>query len=186
MDHKDKEAHGVYPPQHIVTPRLTLRPPDLDDAPILFATYTADPEVLRFLTWRPHTTIADTAQFLQRCLVAWEQQTSFPWVITLTSTQQPIGMVEVRIHAHTMTFGYVLGRSFWGHGYMPEVIQSLVQWGITQPTIYRVWTVCDVANHASRRVLEKAGLQCEGILRRWIRPYASAEPRDTYCFALVK
>lgn len=97
-----------------------------------------------------------------------------------------MGMIEAWLQGHMMTIGYVLGRSFWGQGYMTEVVQHVVRWGLDQPHLYRVWAVCDTDNHASRRVLEKAGMQCEGILRRWIRPYASPEPQDTYCYAVTK
>jgi RimJ/RimL family protein N-acetyltransferase len=35
--------------------------------------------------------------------------------------------------------------------------------------------------------MEKAGMQREGILKRWsIHPNISPEPRDSYCYAIVK
>jgi hypothetical protein len=53
--------------------------------------------------------------------------------------------------------------------------------------IFRVWALCDVDNLASARVMEKVGMQREGILRRWIlHPNLSDEPRDVYCYSVVK
>jgi RimJ/RimL family protein N-acetyltransferase len=50
-----------------------------------------------------------------------------------------------------------------------------------------VWAVTDVDNHASARVLEKIGMQREGLLRRWlVHPSLSPEPRDCWCFARVR
>ena len=50
-----------------------------------------------------------------------------------------------------------------------------------------MWAVCDIDNLASARVMEKAGMQREGILKRWsVHPNISAEPRDSYCYAVVK
>jgi len=47
--------------------------------------------------------------------------------------------------------------------------------------------MCDVDNLASARVLEKVGMSREGVLRRsTMHPNASDEPRDSYCYAIVK
>jgi hypothetical protein len=51
----------------------------------------------------------------------------------------------------------------------------------------RVWAVCDSTHLASVRVLEKAGLEREGILRRFIvHPNISPEPRDCFCYSRVR
>lgn len=36
-----------------------------------------------------------------------------------------------------------------------------------EPGIYRVWAFCDVENTASMKVLEKSGMQQEGVLKKW-------------------
>jgi ribosomal-protein-alanine N-acetyltransferase len=47
--------------------------------------------------------------------------------------------------------------------------------------------VCDAENVASSRVLEKAGMTREGLLRRYaMHPNVSDEPRDSLCYALTK
>ncbi len=53
--------------------------------------------------------------------------------------------------------------------------------------IRRIGAVCNAQNLASARVMEKAGLIREGILRRWLRhPNVGAEPRDCFSYALVR
>jgi RimJ/RimL family protein N-acetyltransferase len=70
---------------------------------------------------------------------------------------------------------------------MTEALKTLIAWALKQEEIYRIWAVCDVDNLASARVMEKAGMQLEGILRRWsVHPNISAEPRDSCCYAIVK
>jgi RimJ/RimL family protein N-acetyltransferase len=50
-----------------------------------------------------------------------------------------------------------------------------------------VWATCDVENLASVRVLEKLGLTCEGVLRRYaIRPNLSPTPRDAFVYARIR
>ena len=62
-----------------------------------------------------------------------------------------------------------------------------MNWFLAQPEIFRIGSVCDVENPASARVMEKAGMQREGILRRWIiHPQMSDQPRDCYCYSIVK
>ena len=85
------------------------------------------------------------------------------------------------------SLGYVLGREYWGQGYMTEAVKGIIAWALRQKDIYRIWAVSDVDNIGSARVMEKAGMQREGILRRWsVHPNISEEPRDSYCYAITK
>jgi RimJ/RimL family protein N-acetyltransferase len=96
-------------------------------------------------------------------------------------------MIESRVKGFSMDIGYVLARAYWGRGYVPEAARSVVDWGLSQDGIFRVWALCDVDNLASARVLEKIGMSREGTLRRWmLHPNLSDEPRDAYCFSVVK
>ena len=84
-------------------------------------------------------------------------------------------------------FGYVLAKKFWGHGFATEALVFLVDWSLAQPEIFRAYAFCDVENPASARVMEKAGMVREGILRRWhIAPTLGPEPRDCIVCARVK
>jgi RimJ/RimL family protein N-acetyltransferase len=96
-------------------------------------------------------------------------------------------MIEMRIDRFRADFGYAIAKPYWGNGYTTEAAKIIIQWALKQESIYRVWAICDVENLASARVMEKAGMQKEGILRRFtIHPNISAEPRDCYCYAIVK
>jgi RimJ/RimL family protein N-acetyltransferase len=53
----------------ITTTRLIVRPARLDDAPEVFNRYAADPEVTRFLQWRPQPSVEAVRGFLRRCEV---------------------------------------------------------------------------------------------------------------------
>jgi [ribosomal protein S5]-alanine N-acetyltransferase len=68
---------------------------------------------------------------------------------------------------------------------MTEVLGEIVRWGSGQERVFRIGAVCDVENIGSARVMEKAGLEREGLLRRWlIHPNISDDPRD--CFSYVR
>jgi RimJ/RimL family protein N-acetyltransferase len=177
----------MRPPKIIETLRLMLRPPVGSDAESIFTGYTQDAEVTKYLIWRPHENIEETRDFLRRCISAWEEGSAFPWIITRKEDERIIGMIECRIKGFGLNIGYALGRAHWGRGYMPEAARAVVDWGLSQDTIFRVWALCDVENLASARVMEKIGMQREGILRRCIiHPNISDDPRDVYCYSVVK
>jgi ribosomal-protein-alanine N-acetyltransferase len=168
------------------TARLRLRPPVLEDAPHLFARYTQDAAVTRYLTWRPHRDLEHTRLFLRRCQRGQADGTILPWVITERGDDRPIGMLELRPSGHRAELGYVLAREWWGRGLMTEAARAVVEWSLAQPGMFRVWSVTDVDNLASARVLEKAGMLREGLLRRWVlHPGVSLDRRDCWCFAAV-
>ncbi len=178
---------SVAAPTTFITARLQLRQPALDDAPTIFARYTQDPEVARYMIWRPHTSVAETERFLQRCFAVWADGSAFPYVIERQEDGQLLGMIEFRVDDFKAEFGYVLARDAWGHGYMSEALTCLVDWTLAQPTIYRAAAFHDVDNPASGRVMAKAGMAYEGLLRRFsIHPNVSAAPRDCHVYARVR
>jgi RimJ/RimL family protein N-acetyltransferase len=175
-------------PERLHTRRLTLRRPTASDAGALFRNYSADPGVTRFLIWKAHESVADTRHFLEQCDARWSAGESYPYAIgLLPDAAEPFGMIEGRPGKHGVSFGYVLARAEWGKGYMAEALAALADWWLDQPSTYRVSAFCDVDNPASARVMEKAGMQFEGRLRRYnVHPHVSAEPRDVLIYAKVK
>ncbi|MGE0131088.1 MAG: GNAT family N-acetyltransferase [Blastocatellales bacterium] len=177
----------MKPPEIIETQRLKLRPPVMADAEAIFTEYAQDAEVATYMIWRPHKNIEETRDFIRRCVFEWENGSAFSWVIQRKDGGRLMGMIESRIKGHMMDIGYVLAREHWGLGYMPEAARPIVDWALAQSGIFRVWALCDVDNLPSARVMEKIGMRREGILRRWtIHPNISDEPRDAYCYSIVK
>lgn len=174
-------------PEQLETERLVLRKPRMDDAHAIFEGWTQDREVTLYLTWRPHERIEQTQEFVQGCIRAWEGETRFPYLITLKETGEVIGIIDPRIEGPKVGIGYGAARAYWGKGYVTEATRAIIQWAFQQPSIYRVYATTDVENIASRRVMEKVGMQCEGILRKYIlHPNLSDIPRDSYIYAITK
>ena len=176
----------LTPPFTLETERLVLRRPTLGDADAVFAVYAKDPEVARYTSWSAHGDATDTRAFLRRCHEMWERGRLFTWSITRRETGTIIGNTDIRPDGHRAEIGYVLGRSAWGRGYATEAVTAVVTWGLAQPSLHRVWAVCDVENVASARVLEKAGMNREACLRAWAAMPAFSVPRDVWCYARVK
>lgn len=142
----------------IRTPRLTLRPPELADAPRI-ARFAADPGVARMTCSFP----------LQQTVVGAEG-----WVLIRQATARLgegasfaidlpgeglIGLIGAHRRDEEVEIGYWLGRPWWGRGFATEALR-----GVT-PFAKQLGAV--VADHfadnpASGRALEKAGFVYTG------------------------
>ena len=166
---------------------MLLRWPVIEDAQAIFEEYAADPEVTRYLTWAPHKELATVIQYLAGAIERNESAASYCWALCTPKDDRVIGMVGARVRGHMVDIGYVLGRKHWGNGYMTESASWLAEWALQLPGVFRVWAVCDIANKASARVLEKSRFEREGLLRRWIiHPNCSDEPRDCYVYGRAR
>ncbi len=166
------------------TDRLTLRRVSIADAQSLFDSYASDPEATRFLSWPTHGSVDDMRGFLGDASQAWDEGSDFVWAIEPQDAVSPLGTISFSRRGHRAHLGFVLAKSEWNKGYMTEATRALVGWLETQSLISRIEALCDVENVASQRVLEKSGLEREGILRRWMMlPNLSEKPRDMYMYS---
>jgi ribosomal-protein-alanine N-acetyltransferase len=174
-------------PTAFQTNRLTLRPIAPADSGAIFETYAQDTEVTRFLTWRPHRDRAATDAYIGHCIAA-PAAVSQTYVLIGRDDGVLRGALDLRRPVpRRIEFGYVLARQWWGQGLMTEVLTETVRWAMAQDDIFRAGAVCDVENIASARVMEKAGLAREGVLRRWlVHPNLGDEPRDCVSYARVR
>ena len=174
-------------PTRIETARLVLRKPERRDAGTIFHAYAQDLDVTRYLLWRPHASVETTRRFIAECMAGWGATGTFPYVITRKEDDELLGMIELRTADHRASFGYAIGKQHWGHGYVPEALTRLVELALAVPAIYRIDAMCDAANTASARALEKAGFVREGLLKRYmVHPNVSDEPRDSFIYAITK
>ncbi len=159
----------------------------MGDADVIFDKYAQDPDITKYLTWRPNRSVRETREFLRAILIAWREGRSYHWTIVRKEDQELMGMINARVENHKWQIGYILARAYWGKGYMTEALRKLVGWALEQPEISRIWSVCDIENRASARVMEKAGMRREGTLPRWsVHPNLSPEPRDSYCYSVAR
>jgi [ribosomal protein S5]-alanine N-acetyltransferase len=181
-------AVGYRLPDAFTTTRYHLRRVSETDANAIFENYATDPEVTRFLGWTPHRSLDDTVAFLKSAAVEWDRGTGFP--VAAFHREAPddlLGMFHPRLIGQRVNYGYVLRRSAWGEGCASEVMCWLVGHALSHPQIFRADAFCDVDHAASVRVMQKAGMTREGILRRYFRhPNVSDIPRDCVIYAKVR
>lgn len=174
-------------PPELETKRLRLCLPVQADARAIYDSYGTDAEVTRFLSWRPYTAPEEAEPRMRQRLADLAAGRELSWVIRLRDDPHLLGLVSLFPMGHHAELGYVLAKRCWGQGLMPEAAGAVLDWALAQPGVFRVWSVTDIDNHASARVLEKLGMQCEGKLRRFaMHPNRSDEPRDCWVYAKVK
>jgi ribosomal-protein-alanine N-acetyltransferase len=79
--------------------------------------------------------------------------------------------------------GYWLSETLWGRGIATEAVVLVTDFTFDQLNMLRVFALPFAENAASRRVLEKAGYECEGILRASSVKFG--EPRDQAVYARI-
>jgi len=70
------------------------------------------------------------------------------------------------VHRLTAEIGYWLGESQWGRGIATRAVAAVSEWLFATTPLERLYACVFETNPASARVLEKAGYQLEGRLRR--------------------
>lgn len=174
-------------PPVLETARLRLRVPRVSDAPAVFR-YASDPEVTRYLSWPTHQSLEDTHVFLSRCEEDWQRARAFPYLIEWRDGGELVGstglMPDAPFRAST---GYVIAREAWGQGLATEALGAVLEAAFRRPALWRVEALCHAAHRASARVMEKCGMQPEGVLRRAVLfPNLSPEPQDVLVSARVR
>jgi len=74
--------------------------------------------------------------------------------------------IGVDISRVSAEMGYWLSESFWGRGIATRVVQASSDWAFDYYQVTRVYAMVFSHNVASMRVLEKAGFEREGVMRR--------------------
>jgi ribosomal-protein-alanine N-acetyltransferase len=158
----------------LVTRRLILREFATEDWPAVLA-YQSDPRYLRLYAWTARTE-ADVRAFVAGFVAsqAVEPRLKYQLAITLRDGGQLVGNCGVRLAEPGVRIGdlgYELAPQHWGRGYATEAARAMLEFAFVELRLHRVWAECVPENHASRRVLEKLGMHCEGRLRqtRWYK-----------------
>jgi RimJ/RimL family protein N-acetyltransferase len=92
-----------------------------------------------------------------------------------------IGFVRgTDVERYSAEIGYWLAESFWGRGITTESVALLTDYVFATTDTLRLFAVPFAENMASRRVLEKAGYECEGILRASAVKFGEARDQALY------
>lgn len=79
--------------------------------------------------------------------------------------------------------GYWIGEEYWNNGIMTEAVEQLCEFVFENYDIARIFAEPFAANIGSRRVLEKAGFEFEGLLKNSV--FKNGKLIDSCMYALL-
>lgn len=114
----------------------------------------------------PHPyTLDDAVAFIASALEA-EPETVF----AIAVDDEAVGGIGFGLHDDVervaAEIGYWLGETYWNRGITTEALRAVTAYAVREHALTRVYALPYEWNHASFRVLEKAGYLLEGRLRR--------------------
>ena len=146
----------------LTTERLVLRPPTLDDLPVWHAIYLDAEEV-----WygAPRSSLDENREKLTRQVAHFEQHGFGMCAVDLAASGEKIGAAGLQ-HLEggpEIEVGYRFLKAYWGQGYATESARASIAYGFDEVGLDRIVAVALKTNVASRRVLEKCGLNEIGL-----------------------
>ena len=127
----------------------------------------------------------DAADYI-RAMIAADGQDTFACAVCVDD--RAVGSIGAfrrdNIHCRTAELGYYLAEEYWGQGIMTGAVRTLCEKLFAETDILRIFAEPFVYNTGSRRVLEKAGFQLEGILK--CNAFKNGQIQDMAMYALTK
>jgi len=146
----------LAPPPVLETARLRVRALRDDDLRDLLAV-NGDPEVTRYLPYAPWAGPADAQAWLARMRGLEAQGGTVQLVIECRDDARVIGTCLLLRHDEALAqveLGYVLGRDWWGGGWMREALSPVLDWALGEAQrLARIAANVSPPNMASRKLL---------------------------------
>ena len=181
------QREGVFSRLPVLqTERLVLRKITMADVQDIFA-YSSDPRVSRYVLWETHHTVSDARNFVRYMQRLYRSGAPASWAIECKADGRVIGTVGFmwwnREH-NSAEVGYSLASRYWNHGYATEALREILRFGFAEMRLQRIEAQHELENPASGRVMAKAGMRREGLLRK--RLYNKGRYVDVELYAILR
>jgi ribosomal-protein-alanine N-acetyltransferase len=166
-------------------PTLTLRPPVPEDAPALLE-LAGDPDVTRWFSWGPYTTLEQPLQYIERLAGQRERGEQLD-LLVVHREHGPAGITGLSEFSQRdlrCVVGTWFGRRFWGTGANRESKALVAHLAFAVLGMHRIGSYSNPDNVRSTRALLAIGFSHEGVLRDWHRH--SGRHHDVNVFGLLR
>lgn len=139
--------------------RVALREMRDSDVDALFTIY-GDPEVMQYAsdpTFSDRATVLKMLQSVRHLLAA---GSSLEWAIADQATDRLLGTCGIhslKPATRTAEIGCMLGRQFWGKGYMHEALSLVIDYSRETLSLTRLLADIDTPNTRSIRLFQRLG-----------------------------
>lgn len=168
----------------LYTERLILRKLKLNDAGELYDGYMNQDEFL-YYAHKDKKTLEEIREDLKSKIEKYENDDYYNWVITLKDTGEIIGSINLHVEKsnESVQFNYAIDNRYTCKGYMTEALNEVKRFCLNDLKVNRFQGGCALENIASKRVMEKCGMQYEGTLRSYIK--LKDGYHDMYMFSVI-
>jgi ribosomal-protein-alanine N-acetyltransferase len=148
----------------------------------------SDPEFFRYLPHEPVTTQEEELTFLSSLhdTARMRPRREYHLGVLSKEADEFVGMARLTISTPSHRggdIGYGIRPDQWGRGFATEAARLIVGFGFDQLGLHRISAVHHPENRASGRVLQKVGMQREGLLRE--NMLAHGAWRDSIAYAIL-
>ena len=164
------------------TGRLQLRPFQLSDAADV-QRLAGEREIARNTMLVPHPYEDGLAEsWIETHETSFQDGQILNLAVVLQESNQLIGAIGLEFcEAHrNAELGYWIGLPFGGQGYCTEAARAILSYGFLDRKLHRIHAKHYLKNPASGRVLEKLGMQREGVLREHLLKWGVFEDLVVY------
>lgn len=165
--------------------KFTLRPFKESDVDFLQERMNNE-EVVRNMSLinYPYTK-KDAEEWVEKNLKTYQQKKPEMINFVIDISGELVGSVGFsNFKSHKAELGYWLAKDFWGKGIMTEATKEVSRFGFNELGLVRIYGYVFLRNTGSIRVLEKAGYEKEGLLKKYTEK--NGKHIDAYIYARVK
>ena len=140
----------------IITERLVLRPPCMDDVIRLYH-LMSDSRLTHFLTWEPHANIETTKVVISSLLDSQLHDKGYHWCILHNNLIIGLAsLIDVRRKIRTWTLNraelsYWIGSRYQGNGFATESSKGIIDFGFNKLGLHKI-----IVGHALENVESKS------------------------------
>ncbi len=182
---------GVELPTQIETPRLILRPPQVNEGKLLNTAVLESFELLhQYMLWaKEKPSLEESEAVVKREAKNWVlKRKSDPELLLFIvdkTTHDLIGATgfhAIDWDVPCAETGYWIRKQYAGHGYMTEAVNALTQYAFKVLKLKRLGITCDVGNERSKKIPERLGYHLESRMKaNRIKP-DTGEVSDTFMY----
>jgi RimJ/RimL family protein N-acetyltransferase len=157
----------THPSDTLATERLLLRPFQESDIPAIVR-LLSDPAIAATTLNIPYPYDEENArQWLAHQERERQAGASYTFAIVRKEDDHLVGAIDIHPKARHQKaeIGYWIGKPYWGKGYATEAARAIIRFGFEDLGLNRIYALHFTGNPASGRVMQKAGMQFEGVLR---------------------
>lgn len=142
------------------TRRLILRPYRLEDVDALHD-ILQQADIMQYFPNPAAPNRERVVRIVEHFLAHWQEHHYGWWAVTLPPDDRPLGWCGLTYLPETgeTEVAYLLSKTYWGQGYIPEAARASLRYGFEQCGLSRIIALVHPENVRSQRVALKIGMR---------------------------